>query len=135
LRFRGEGWGLTYDGESLILSDGTHVLRFLDPRDLSVRRRQAVRLHGTPRDRLNELEWVDGVLWANVYETDDIVRIDPASGAVTAVVDASGLLDRTQAPRAEVLNGIAHLGSRGTFLLTGKYWPQSFEVVFEPVSH
>ncbi|HVS16905.1 MAG TPA: glutaminyl-peptide cyclotransferase [Thermoanaerobaculia bacterium] len=133
-RFRGEGWGLTFDGESLILSDGTHVLSFLDPRDLRVRRRLPVRLRGIPRDRLNELEWVDGAVWANVYETDEIVRVDPQTGDVTAVVDASGLLDRTQAPRAEVLNGIAHLGDRGSFLLTGKYWPSSFEVVFEPAA-
>jgi glutaminyl-peptide cyclotransferase len=132
LRFRGEGWGLTYDGESLILSDGTHVLTFLDPGDLSVRRKLAVRLRGAPRDRLNELEWVDGAVWANVYQTDEIVRIDPATGEVTAVVDASGLLDRSQSRRAEVLNGIAHLDERGSFLLTGKYWPSSFEVVFEP---
>jgi glutaminyl-peptide cyclotransferase len=132
MRFRGEGWGLTYDGESLILSDGTHVLSFLDPETLRVRRRVQVRLRGVPRDRLNELEWVDGAVWANVYETDELVRIDPETGRVTALVDASGLLDRSTTRRAEVLNGIAHMPERGTFLLAGKYWPRSFEVVFEP---
>jgi glutaminyl-peptide cyclotransferase len=134
MRFRGEGWGLAYDGESLILSDGTHVLSFLDPQTLRVRRRIEVRQAGVPRARLNELEWVDGDLWANVYESDELVRIDPGTGVVTAVVAADGLLDRSQAVRAEVLNGIAHLPERGTFLLAGKYWPHSYEVVFEPAT-
>ncbi|HVS65785.1 MAG TPA: glutaminyl-peptide cyclotransferase [Thermoanaerobaculia bacterium] len=132
MRFRGEGWGLAYDGESLILSDGTNVLAFLDPQTLNVRRRVEVRQGTVPRDRLNELEWVDGALWANVYQSEELVRIDPVTGRVTAVVEAEGLLDRSTAPRAEVLNGIAYLPERETFLLTGKYWPTSFEVVFEP---
>jgi len=132
MRFRGEGWGLAYDGESLILSDGTHVLSFLDPHTLEVRRRLEVRQGTASRDRLNELEWVDGALWANVYQSDELVRIDPETGRVTAVVEAEGLLDRSAAPGAEVLNGIAYLPERETFLLAGKYWPQSFEVVFEP---
>jgi glutaminyl-peptide cyclotransferase len=131
--FRGEGWGLAFDGESLIVSDGTHVLTFVDPATLTSRRRLVVRQQGAVRDALNELEYVEGAIWANVYQTDEIVRIDPESGAVTAVVDASGLLDRVAAPRAEVLNGIAWRPETGTFLLTGKYWPKMFEVVLEPV--
>ncbi|HUP22125.1 MAG TPA: glutaminyl-peptide cyclotransferase [Thermoanaerobaculia bacterium] len=133
LAFRGEGWGLAFDGESLIVSDGTHVLTFLDPATLTSRRRLVVRQQGAVRDALNELEYVDGAIWANVYQIDEIVRIDPESGAVTAVVDASGLLDGAEVPRAEVLNGIAWRPDNGTFLLTGKYWPKMFEVVLEPV--
>ena len=133
--YRGEGWGLAFDGESLIASDGTHVLVFLDPATLEIRRRLVVRQQGSLRDSLNELEYVDGAIWANVYQTDDIVRIDPATGAVTAVVDAAGLLDpRDAGERAGVLNGIAWRADTGTFLLTGKYWPKIFEVAFEPAS-
>ena len=87
---------------------------------------------GTLRDALNELEYVDGAIWANVYQTDEIVRIDPATGAVTAVVDASRLLRPSEATGAEVLNGIAWRADTGAFLLTGKYWPKMFEVAFEP---
>ena len=135
LPYRGEGWGLAFDGESLIASDGTHVLVFLDPATLEIRRRLVVRQQGSLRDSLNELEYVDGAIWANVYQTDDIVRIDPATGAVTAVVDAAGLLSAQEADeRAEVLNGIAWRADTGTFLVTGKYWPKMFEVSFEPSS-
>jgi glutaminyl-peptide cyclotransferase len=130
--FRGEGWGLTFDGESLIASDGTHVLAFLDPATLATRRRLVVRQQGVVRDALNELEYAGGAIWANVYQTDEIVRIDPESGAVTAVVDARGLLDAAETAGAEVLNGIAWRPDTETFLLTGKYWPKMFEVVFEP---
>jgi glutaminyl-peptide cyclotransferase len=130
--FRGEGWGLAFDGESLITSDGSHVLTYLDPATLAVRRRLVVRQQGAVRDSLNELEYAGGAIWANVYQTDEIVRIDPATGVVTAVVDAAGLLDPLDAGGAEVLNGIAWRADTGTFLLTGKYWPKMFEVTFEP---
>jgi glutaminyl-peptide cyclotransferase len=94
-----------------------------------------VRLDGRPVERLNELECVDGTVWANVWLTDTIVAIDPSTGAVTAVVDASGLLaDRSTMGDEDVLNGIAHDPETGRFLLTGKRWPVLFEVVFEPVS-
>ena len=134
LRYDGEGWGLAFDGERLILSDGTHVLKIADPKDLRVTSRLEVRRRGLPQDNLNELEWVDGALYANVYQSDEIVRIDPQTGAVTAVIDASGLLDEQEARSSDVLNGIAYRPSTDTFLITGKHWPRLFEVVFEPAS-
>ena len=131
-RYVGEGWGLAFDGSSVVSSDGTHVLRFRDPRDYRVLRRLEVLRRGLPQDRLNELEYVDGQLYANVYQTDEIVRIDPETGAVNAVIDASGLLTAEEARRAEVLNGIAYRPDTGTFLLTGKNWPKLFEVELVP---
>ena len=130
VRYQGEGWGLAFDGKSLIQSDGSHILTFRDPRTLVVEHRLEVRRGRSPQDRLNELEWVNGSLYANVYQTDEIVQIDPATGAVLTVIDASGLLNPQEARNAEVLNGIAYRASQETFLLTGKYWPRVFEVRF-----
>ena len=142
LTYGGQGWGLCRLGEagpdgaanSLVMSDGSDHLTF---RNLDLTRSGdiAVRLDGRPVERLNELECVDGTVWANVWLTDTIVAIDPSTGAVTAVVDASGLLaDRSTLGDEDVLNGIAHDPETGRFLLTGKRWPVLFEVVFEPVS-
>ncbi len=133
-RYRGEGWGLAYDGERLVSSDGTHVLSIRDPESLEVLEKRVVKRRGVNQDNLNELEFVGGALYANVYQTDEIVRIDLASGAVTAVIDASGLLAPEEERRAEVLNGIAYRPETDTFLLTGKYWPKLFEVRFVPRS-
>jgi glutamine cyclotransferase len=130
----GEGWGLCFDGRHLIMSDGTQVLSFHDPETFAVVRRLEVTRGGTPLDRLNELEWVDGSVYANVYQTEEIVRIDPHSGAVVEVIDASGLLSPRERRGAEVLNGIAYRPDSGTFLLTGKRWPRVFEVRFVPTS-
>lgn len=127
-RYQGFGWGLTFDGESLVMSDGSHVLTFRDPETFDVERRLEVRRRGALQADLNELEFVDGAVWANVYQTDEIVRIDPESGAVTAILDASGLLTREERRTAEVLNGIAYRPESETFLITGKYWPHLFEV-------
>jgi len=132
--YDGEGWGLAFDGERLILSDGTAVLRFYDPQDFHLISDVTVTLHGKPQAMLNELEWVDGALYANVYGEDWIARIDPATGAVTATIDASGLVSLTDRLRgAEVLNGIAWDPVAKTFWITGKYWPKMFQVVFEPI--
>ncbi len=131
LSFRGEGWGLESVGDRLVLSDSTHVLRFLDPATLEQESRLAVRRGGFPADSLNELEFDGTHLWANVYQSDDILRIDPATGVVTGVVDASGLLSPEERRRAEVLNGIAWRPETGTFLITGKHWPRVFEVTIE----
>ena len=142
LTYGGQGWGLCRLGEagpdraadSLVMSDGSDRLTF---RNLDLTRTGdiAVRLDGRPVERLNELECVDGTVWANVWQTDTIVAIDPSTGAVTAVVDASGLLaDRSALGDEDVLNGIAHDPETGRFLLTGKRWPVLFEVVFEPAS-
>ncbi len=127
----GEGWGLCDDGGRLVRSDGTDRLRFHDPVTFAERDSVAATLDGAPVTRLNELECVGGQVWANVWQTDRIVRIDPASGQVTAVVDAAGLLDPARRAGADVLNGIAAVpGDGGEFLVTGKLWPVTFRVRF-----
>lgn len=123
----GEGWGLCFDGTRLVQSDGTDRLRFRDASTFAETGSVAVMLDGRPLDRLNELECVAGQVWANVWQTDEIVRIDPTSGRVTAVVDASGLLTPAQRAGTDVLNGIAWLGG-DEFLLTGKFWPVMIRV-------
>jgi glutaminyl-peptide cyclotransferase len=127
----GEGWGLCLDGDRLVRSDGTDRLRFHDPATFAETGSVAVTLDGVPVTELNELECVNGQVWANVWQTDRIVRIDPADGRVTAVVDAAGLLDAERRADADVLNGIAALGD-GEFLVTGKLWPAAFRVRFTP---
>jgi glutamine cyclotransferase len=127
--YSGEGWGLTTDGTHLILSDGTNRIRFLDPRTFEVARTIEVKLDGNPRDRLNELEWVHGQLFANVWQTDSILRIDPATGSVRGVIDCAGLLspaDRRQ--NTDVLNGIAYDEKADRLIITGKNWPKLYEV-------
>ncbi|MFR9801589.1 glutaminyl-peptide cyclotransferase [Pseudonocardia sp. RS010] len=123
----GEGWGLCARPGRLVRSDGTERLRFHDPVTFAETGSVVVTLDGAPVPELNELECVDGAVWANVWRTDRIVRIDPATGVVTAVVDASGLLDPARRADTDVLNGIAHLGG-DEYLLTGKLWPAAFHV-------
>ena len=132
--YDGEGWGLCYDGEGLVMSDGTSTLTFRDPETFEPRGTVEVVLDGEPLAMLNELECVDGQVWANVWQTDRIVRIDPGSGEVTAVVDAAGLLPEEDADGADVLNGIAAAEQDGAFYLTGKLWPTMFLVSFVPAS-
>lgn len=127
----GEGWGLCWDGHRLVQSDGTDRLRFHNTTDFVETGSVTVKTRdGKPLTKLNELDCVDGQIWANVFRTDQIVRIDPATGRVTAVVDARGLLDNTRSEN-QVLNGIAHVDGQ-IFLLTGKYWPSIFRVRFDP---
>ena len=128
MRFYGEGWGLTYDGSDLIMSDGTPILTFRDPETLTVRRRLRVTRSGMPVDDLNELELVGDLLFANLFGSDEIAAVDMDSGSVVAVIDAAGLLTAEEAGEADVLNGIAYRPDTGTFLLTGKNWPWVFEV-------
>jgi glutamine cyclotransferase len=126
----GEGWGLCYDGTRLVRSDGTDRLRFHDPVTFGETGSVPVTFDDEPVTQLNELECVDGQVWANVWPSDALVRIDPVSGRVTALVDAAGLLDPEQRMNADaVLNGIAALGNE-EYLLTGKLWPISFRVRF-----
>jgi glutaminyl-peptide cyclotransferase len=126
-----EGWGLCHDGSRLVRSDGSDQLHFQDPTTFADMGSVAVTLNGQPVTELNELECTDGQVWANVWQTDRIVRIDPATGHVTAVVDAAGLLNPAQRANADVLNGIAAVGD-GEYLITGKNWPSMFRVRFVP---
>lgn len=129
-RYPGEGWGLTYDGRRLIMSDGTDRLRFLDPDTFVETGSVQVRDAGLPVDQLNELEYIDGQVYANVWQTDRIVRIDPATGHVTAVIDLAGLLppaDR-QSGQVDVLNGIAYDADGDRLFVTGKLWPKLYEI-------
>ena len=129
--YQGEGWGLTFDGSWLIMSDGSNVLTFRDPATFAVWRHLPVTLEGRPVRNLNELEYVKGQVYANVWQSTQIVRIDPSSGRVTAVIDASSLPYKPRVPGSDVLNGIAYDPQKGTFLLTGKLWPRIFEVRIE----
>ncbi len=124
-----EGWGLTYDGLSLIMSDGTDVLTFLDSDSYQPTRTLSVTLDGRPLQALNELEWIEGEIWANVWQTDLLVRIDPSTGRVTAVVDLAGLLPVDQRTGQEdVLNGIAYDPVGRRIFVGGKLWPRLFEI-------
>jgi glutaminyl-peptide cyclotransferase len=134
LRYDGEGWGLCWDGKRLVMSDGSNRLTFRDPKTFAVLGSVGVTLAGQPVDRVNELECVDGVVYANVWQTSDILRIDPKDGRVTAVIDASGLLSPDEQREADVLNGIAWDPAKKNFLITGKLWPKMFEVTFVPTT-
>ena len=133
-RYEGSGWGLCHDGKRLVMSNGSSRLTFRDPGTFAPLGQVVVTRAGAPVDRLNELECVDGAVWANVYLTDEILRIDPTTGKVTGVVDASGLLTPAERAQAEVLNGIAYRPDTKTFLITGKLWPRLFEVRFVPAT-
>lgn len=131
--YPGEGWGLTHDGARLIMSDGTADLRFLDPETLNETGRVRVTDGGGEVVNLNELEWVEGEIWANIWGSDWIARIDPATGKVKAWIDMTGLLpaaDRTG--REDVLNGIAYDPKGKRVLVTGKLWPKLFEIRVMP---
>lgn len=129
-----EGWGLTHDGSRLIMSDGTSNLYFLDPETLTEIGRVSVRDGNSPVSRLNELEYIEGEVWANVWQTDNIVRIDPDSGQVLAWVNLSNLLDRSQlTQRVDVLNGIAYDAAGDRLFVTGKWWPHLFEITLVPL--
>ena len=128
-RYNGEGWGLTTDGKNLIMSDGSNVIRFRDPKTFQVLREIKVKINGRDLEYLNELEYIDGKIWANVYGTDAIVIIDPASGVVTATVDCSGLLPSSlRKPSTDVFNGIAYNPANGGIYVTGKYWPRLYRI-------
>jgi glutamine cyclotransferase len=123
----GEGWGLCYDGSRLIQSDGSATLRFRNPATFAQTGALTVTLDGKPVPQLNELECAGGQVWANVWPTTQLVRINPASGRVTAKVDGSGLLTPEQAQGTDVMNGITWLGG-DEYLVTGKYWPVMLRV-------
>jgi glutaminyl-peptide cyclotransferase len=127
--YPGEGWGLTHDASGLVLSDGSEWLRFLDPTTFRETRRVRVEDRGTPVRDLNELEFVDGEIFANVWHTDRIARISPDSGRVTGWIDLRGLLSTGYRLDPEaVLNGIAFDAGRKRLFVTGKLWPKLFEI-------
>lgn len=127
--YDGEGWGVTMVGDSLVLSDGSSELRFLDPATMKERKRVTVRFGGRPLAMINELETIDGQVWANIWMTDLIVRIDPASGDITSYVDLTGLKEEAGADGGDsVLNGIAWDAEKKRLFVTGKYWPKLYEI-------
>jgi glutamine cyclotransferase len=133
LPFDGEGWGLTADGKNLILSDGTATLKFLDPTTFREVRRVVVKDRGDPVTQLNELEYVRGEIYANVWHTDRIARISPSTGKVLGWIDLSGLLPAGQVSDPEaVLNGIAYDAAHNRLFVTGKLWPELFEIKVIP---
>jgi glutaminyl-peptide cyclotransferase len=131
--YSGEGWGLTHDGNRLILSDGSANLRFLNPDSFREIGRVVVRDHGTPVQDLNELEFVRGEVYANVWHTNRIARISPATGEVLGWIDLTGLISRRLLPHSEaVLNGIAYDSANDRLFVTGKLWPRLFEIRVSP---
>jgi glutamine cyclotransferase len=127
-----EGWGLTYDGEELIMSDGSSTLFRRDPETFEEVGRFAVREVERPVNLLNELEYIDDQIWANIWQTDQIVMIDPSSGQVVGRVDFTGLLSSEEAASADVLNGIAYDEENDRIFVTGKLWPTLFEIKLKP---
>jgi glutaminyl-peptide cyclotransferase len=128
-RYSTEGWGLTHNGSRLIMSDGSNVLRFRDPKTFRVTRRLEVTNDGDPVQRLNELEWINGEIFANVFTTNFVVRIDPRTGEVLQTIDLS-TLHQMEAPQNEdnVTNGIAYLSSEDRLFVTGKRWRNVYEI-------
>jgi glutamine cyclotransferase len=127
--YEGEGWGLTHDSHSLILSDGTNRIRFLDPASFQVQRTISVFDNGQPLAELNELEYIKGEIYANIWRTDRIVRIDPTTGKINAWIDMTGLHHLGDGSDAEnCLNGIAYDAEGDRLFVTGKRWPKVFEI-------
>jgi glutaminyl-peptide cyclotransferase len=128
--YPGEGWGLTHNDTELVMSDGTPDIRFLDPLTEQERHRIHVTALGKPVDQLNELEWVDGEIYANIWQTDRIARIDPKTGNVVGWIDLKGLLPRSDTipGHTDVLNGIAYDAANKRLFVTGKMWPKLFEI-------
>jgi glutaminyl-peptide cyclotransferase len=127
--YQGEGWGLTNDGQSLILSDGTNRIRFLDPDNFQVRKTIAVVDKGMPVNEINELEYVQGEIYANIWHADRIIRIEPQTGRIAGWIDLTGLLPPNEVQDEEaVLNGIAYDETSSRLLVTGKLWPKLFEI-------
>jgi len=127
--YAGEGWGITHNDKELVMSDGTAELRFLDPLTFKELRRVRVTAGGRPVDQLNELEWVNGQVFANIWQTDRIARIDPKTGNVQGWIDLAGLLPANlRTGNDDVLNGIAYDAAKKRLFVTGKLWPRLFEI-------
>jgi glutaminyl-peptide cyclotransferase len=128
MQYDGEGWGLTHDGRQLIMSDGSATIRFRDPQTFAVTREIEVRAGGAPVPKLNELEYVDGEIWANIWYDDRIARISPGNGEVLGFIDLSTLYPATARNSEAVLNGIAYDAGAKRLFVTGKNWPQLYEI-------
>ncbi len=126
--YPGEGWGLTQDATSLYMSDGTDQLRVLDPTTFTEKRRIKVTAAGAPLRNLNELEYVRGEIFANIWQTDYIARIAPDTGKVSGYIDLRGLLTPAERAKTDVLNGVAYDAEHDRLFVTGKWWPKLFEV-------
>lgn len=122
-----EGWGLTYDGTNLILSDGSNMLTFIDPQTFKPIRKLPVIMNGRPIDQLNELEYIEGEIWSNVWQTNYILRIDPATGQVKSYLEMKGLLQNPTG-HEDVLNGIAYDPQAKRIFVSGKLWPNIYEI-------
>jgi glutaminyl-peptide cyclotransferase len=134
-RYSGDGWGLATDGQQLIMSDGSHLIKFIDPATFQTQRTLSVLdERGQPLMKLNELEYINGEIWANVWETGWIVRIDPTTGKLLGRIDLRKLADdeMDKSRDADVLNGIAHDPATGRIFVTGKKWPRLFEIRIVP---
>ncbi|MEO1369955.1 MAG: glutaminyl-peptide cyclotransferase, partial [Acidobacteriota bacterium] len=130
--FNGQGWGLAYDGERLVMSDGSSRLTYRSAEDFRWLETVEVTLDGKGVERINELEYADGKLYGNLWGEERIIRLDAKTGIADGVIDASGLLSPAEARMVDVLNGIAYDAETETFWLTGKFWPRTFRVRFVP---
>jgi glutaminyl-peptide cyclotransferase len=130
-RYNSEGWGIAYDGASrLVMSDGSDRLTFLDPKTLAPAKTLKVQDAGRPVPNLNELEWIENEIWANVWQTDRIARINPNTGDVKAWIDLGSLFPRAQRmPPADELNGIAYDKATRRIFITGKKWPRLYQII------
>ncbi len=126
--YLGEGWGLTHDGKRLIMSDGTSIIRFLDPKTFKVEKKISAHFGKQKINSLNELEYVEGEIWANIWHEDRIVRLSPDDGQVLGWINLAGLYPRTPQDAERVLNGIAYDSEAKRLVVTGKNWPELFEI-------
>lgn len=130
--YSGEGWGITNDGKHLYMSNGTSVITVLDPTTWTIVKTILVALDGMAVSQLNELEWIDGEIWANIWQSDKVVRISPATGLVTGVLDLTGILPASErTPSTDVLNGLAWDSASKTLYVTGKNWPAMFALTVQ----
>jgi len=128
-RYAGEGWGITDDGTNLITSNGSNVLTVINPQTFSIVRSIPVTMQGSVVGQLNELEWVEGEIWANIWRTMQILRINPTNGNVVGIIDCTGIIsDAERTPNMDVFNGIAYDSTTKAIYVTGKNWPKVFQI-------
>lgn len=132
-RYSTEGWGITEDGRSLIMSDGTNLLYFLNPETKKVEKWLEVKQGSTPIRNLNELEYIKGEIYANIWQEDRIARINPESGQIVGWINLQNLLPAEERSKADVLNGIAYDSVKNRLFVTGKWWPSLFEIQCVPL--